>query len=82
MIDGQPLDKKGKPKGKPVGWRYPIQKIVRIEATDSFTKIKEIPDEEVRTAGTYKIFLKSNVGALKQGFEFLFGSGEPRGLIF
>ena len=82
MIDGQPLDKKGRPKGKPVSWRYSIQKIVRIEATDSFTKIKEIPDDEVRTAGTYKIYLKSSVGALKQGFELLFGGGEPRGLMF
>jgi hypothetical protein len=82
MIDAQPLDKKGKPKGKPVSWRYSIQKIVRIEATGSLTKIKEIPDDEVRTAGAYRIFLKSSPGALKQGFEFLFGSREPRGLIF
>jgi len=82
MIDAQPLDKKGKPKGKPVSWRYSLQKIVRIEATDSFTKIKEIPDDEVRTADTYKIYLKSSRGAIKQGFELLFRSGGPGGLIF
>jgi len=82
MIDAQPLDKKGKPKGKPVSWRYSLQKIVRIEATDSFTKIKEIPDDEMRTADTYKIYLKSSKGAIKQGFELLFRTGGPGGFIF
>jgi|GEM_PF-1563930 len=82
MIDAQPLDKKGKPKGKPVSWRYSAQKIVRIEAADSFTKIKEIPDDEVRMAGTYKIYLKASKGAIKQGFQFLFRSGGPGGFLF
>jgi hypothetical protein len=82
MIDAQPLDKKGKPKGKPISWRYSLQNIVRIEATDSFKKINEIPDDEVRTADTYKIYLKSSKGGIKQGFELMFRKGGPGGLIF
>ena len=82
MIDAQPLDKKGGPKGEPVSWRYSLQKVVRIEATDSFTKIKEISDEEVRAADTYRIYLKSSKGAIKQGFELLFRTGGPGGFLF
>jgi hypothetical protein len=80
MVDAQPLDKKGKPKGEPVNLRYSLLKIVRVEATDSFNKLKEIPEDEVRTADTYKIYLKSTKGAIKQGFDFLFGG--HGGLIF
>ena len=82
MIDAQLLDKKGKPKGKPISWRYSLQKIVRVEATDSFKKPEVIPDDEVRTADTYRIYLVSSKGAIKQGFELLFRRGGPGGLIF
>jgi hypothetical protein len=77
MADAQLLDKNRKPKGKPVSLRYSSLKIVRIEASDSFKKIKEIPEDEVRTADTYRIYLKSTRGAIK---EILFGG--PNGLIF
>jgi hypothetical protein len=77
MVDAQPLDKNGKPKGNPVSWRYSLLKIVRVEATDSFKKIREIPEDEERTADTYRIYLKSTRGAIKQ---VLFGG--PNGLIF
>src|SRR5262245_1136890 len=82
MVDAQPLDKNRKPKGKPVSLRYSSLKITRIEATDSFNKIsldkiKEIPEGEVRTADTYRVYLKSTRGAIKQ---VLFGG--PNGLIY
>lgn len=82
MIDAQPLDKKGKPKGKLVHWKSSTQKVVRIEATDPGKKIKEISDDEVRAAGAYKIFLKSDKNAVKQGFELLFRIGNSFGLMF
>jgi len=44
--------------------------------------VEEIPDEEVRTADTYRIYLKSSKSAVKQGFELFFRRGGPGGLIF
>ena len=82
MLDAQLLDKKGKPKGKPVSWRYSLQEVVRVEAADIGKKIKEIPDDEIRTADTYKIYLKLDKSAIRQGFELLFRNGTRTGLIF
>jgi hypothetical protein len=82
MLDAQLLDKNGKPKGKPVSWRYSLQEVVRVEATDLGKKIKEIPDGEIRTGDTYKIYLKLNKSAVRQGFELLFKNGTRTGLIF
>jgi len=82
MLEAQPLDKKGKPKGKPISWQYSLQEMVRVEATDSFKKIEEIPDDDVRTADTYRIYLKSSKSAIKQGVELLFRRGGPGGMIF
>lgn len=82
MIDAQLLDKNGKPKGKPVSWRYSLQEVVRVEATDLGKKIKEIPDCEMRTGDTYKIYMKLNKSAIRQGFELLFKNGTRTGLIF
>jgi hypothetical protein len=82
MIDAQLLDKKGKPKGKNISLRSSFLELVRVEDTDLGKKITEIPDEEVRTADTYKIYLKSNKSAIKQGFELLFRNGSSSGLLF
>jgi hypothetical protein len=82
MIDAQLLDKNGKPKGKPVSLRYSLQEVVRVEATDPGKKIKEIPDGEIRTGDTYKIYLKLNKSGARQGFELLFKNGTRTGLIF
>jgi len=82
MLDAQLLDKKGKPKGKPVSLRYFLQEVVRVEATDLGKKIKEIPDDEIRTADTYKIYLKLDKSAIRQGFELLFRNGTRTGYIF
>src|SRR5262245_52914883 len=77
MVDTQPLDKKGKPKGKPINLRYSLLEIVRVEVKDSLKKTREIPEDEVRAGDTYRIYLKSTRGAIKQ---VLFGG--PYGLIF
>jgi len=82
MLDAQLLDKKGKPKGNPVSLRYSLQEVVRVEASDLGKKIKEIPDDEIRTADTYKIYLKLDKSAIRQGFELLFRNGTRTGLIF
>jgi hypothetical protein len=82
MLDAQLLDKKGKAKGKPVSLRYSLQEVVRVEASDLGKKIKEIPDDEIRTADTYKIYLKLDKSAIRQGFELLFRNGTRTGLIF
>ena len=82
MIDAQLLDKNGKPKGKPVSWRYSLQEVVRVEATDLGKKIKEIPDGEIRTGDTYKIYLKLNKSDIRKGFELLFKNGTRTGMIF
>src|SRR5262249_50298039 len=82
MLDAQLLDKNGKSKGKPVILRYTLQEIVRVEAIDLGKKIKEIPDDEIRTADTYKIYLKLDKSAIRQGFELLFRNGSRTGLIF
>jgi hypothetical protein len=82
IIDAQLLDKNGKPKGKPVSWRYSAQKIVRAEADSIGKKIKEIPDNEIRSADTYRIYLKLDKSAIRQGFGLLFRNGTQTGLIF
>jgi hypothetical protein len=82
MIDAQLLDKNRKPKGNPVSLRHSLQDIVRVEATDFEKKIKEIPDDEVRTGDTYRIYLKVKKSAIKQGFELLFMRGSASGFIF
>ena len=82
MIEAQLLDKKGKPKGRTISLRSSFMELVRVEDTDLEKKIKEIPDDEVRTADTYKIYLKSNKSAIKQGFELLFRNGSSSGLLF
>jgi GTPase len=81
-LDAQLLDKNGKPKGKPVSFRYSMQEVVRVEAADLGKKIKEIPDDEIRAADTYKIYLKLDKGPVRQGFELLFRNGTRTGLIF
>ena len=82
MIDAQLLDKNGKPKGKPVSAQYSFQEVVRVEAADHGKKFKDIPDDEIRTADTYKIYLRLNKSAIRQGFELLFRNGTRTGLIF
>ena len=59
-----------------------MQEVVRVEATDLGKKIKEIPDGEMRTGDTYKIYMKLNKSAIRQGFELLFKNGTRTGLIF
>jgi hypothetical protein len=81
-LDAQLLDKNGKPKGKPVSFRYSMQEVVRVEAADLGKKIKEIPDDEIRAADTYKIYLKLDKSPVRQGFELLFRNGTRTGLIF
>jgi len=76
------LDKNGKPKGNPVSLRYSSQEIVRVEAADIEKKINEIPDNEISAADTYKIYLKLDKSAIRQGFEILFRNGTRTGLIF
>ena len=82
IIHAQMLDKNGKPKGNPVSLRYSSQEIVRVEAADIGKKINEIPDNEIRAADTYKIYLKLDKSAIRQGFEILFRNGTRTGLIF
>src|SRR5262245_19101736 len=82
MLDAQLLDKKGKPKGKPVSLRYSLLEVGRVEATGLGKKIKEIPNDEIRTADTYKIYLKLDKSAIRLGFELLFRNGTRTGFIF
>ena len=82
MIDAQLFDKNLKPKGKPLNLRLALQEIVRVEATDFEKKIKKIPDDEVRSADSYRIYLKVKKGAIKQVFEPLFMKGTASGIIF
>ncbi|HEY8460955.1 MAG TPA: hypothetical protein VIM99_11275 [Blastocatellia bacterium] len=82
MLDAQPLDKNGKPKGKPVSWRHSSRKLVRVDADYPGKNAREIPDDEIRTPDAYKIYLKLDNSVVAKSFAFLFGKGAKAGLLY